>query len=576
MGTKFLRMFRCLGGVAVLALAAGLTPKPAAAQTCLQEEFNSVPKQTQKLNCSANDVRVAAVSNVRDLSGAPLTSCIEGTTFSFVADFNIVTTANATNAGGRDNIGLYFQTDPTKPDALFGTCVDNIISPIHACGSGSLAGINCGTAGYQEFDASPDNCGDTSSSVNGNIIDTIVVSNFLCEAPAGKTTLVLPNCTSWQTPGSSNLCVSDPNTGFPYPAPPAATPGSPSKCNCGVIPLPITPVTPSVIVQKACTTPQTPGPAVFTQGPNTQTPTSCNAGNGTTTESDIATYTVAITNTTGTSAITVDQICDSAYGNVFTVAGFSGPACAAGSQCPAGSLAGSYCGISGGNSTCAGLDIPATGTTTKTCTFTAGPQPELTTVSNTVSVKGHADLNTSRTFGPSTSNSVSVTSTEVPSTATVTKGFVATEAACATVRYQVDVKNTSALDEVETLSALNDSPFGDLTKCTNTGCANNSGANGTFQILGTNCGLATAVGTLLSNPGSGGGAFGTLAVGATYTCQFDGQFCSALDNNKCVSNSDTTSATLKGDEATNATFTSGSNTLTVKECLAVTVTSTGP
>jgi len=104
MGTKFLRMFRCLGGVAVLALAAGLTPKPAAAQTCLQEEFNSVPKQTQKLNCSANDVRVAAVSNVRDLSGAPLTSCIEGTTFSFVADFNIVTTANATNAGGRDNI----------------------------------------------------------------------------------------------------------------------------------------------------------------------------------------------------------------------------------------------------------------------------------------------------------------------------------------------------------------------------------------------------------------------------------------------------------------------------------------
>jgi len=545
----------------------GVLAATSSAQTCLQQEYNVINKQ--KLNCSANDVRVAAVSNVRDLNGNTLTSCIEGTTFSFVADFNIVTTANATNAGGRDNIGLYFQTDPTKPDALFGSCVDNIIAPVHPCGSsGALANINCGSTGYQEFDASPDNCGDTSSSVNGNITDTIVVTNFLCEAPTGSATLVLPNCTSWQTPGSSNLCVSNPPS-FPYPAPPAAIPGAPSKCNCGVIPLPITPVTPSVIVQKACTTGQTPGPVAFTQNPNSQSPTSCNAGNGTTTESEIATYTVAITNTTGTSAITVDQICDSAYGNVFTAAAFS-PACAAGSQCTSpNNVPGGYCGNSG--TTCGALDIPASGSTTATCTFTAGPQPELTTVTNTVTVKGHADLNPSRTFGPSASNSVSVKSTEVPSTATVTKGFVATEAACASVRYQVDVKNTSKVDETLTLSALNDSPFGDLTKCTNASCANNSGANGTFQILGTNCGLATAVGTLLTNPGAGGGAFSTIATGATYTCQFDGQFCSALDNNKCISNSDSTSATLNGDEATDSTFTQGSNTLKVTECLAVTV-----
>jgi hypothetical protein len=82
-----------------------------AANNCLQDEYNLVNKQN--LNCTANDVRVASVSGVRDLNGNPLSTCIEGTTFSFVADFHIVTTANATNSGGRDNVGLYFQTDPT-------------------------------------------------------------------------------------------------------------------------------------------------------------------------------------------------------------------------------------------------------------------------------------------------------------------------------------------------------------------------------------------------------------------------------------------------------------------------------
>ena len=36
----------------------------AMAQTCLQEEYNQV--QRQKLNCTANDVRIAQVQNIRD------------------------------------------------------------------------------------------------------------------------------------------------------------------------------------------------------------------------------------------------------------------------------------------------------------------------------------------------------------------------------------------------------------------------------------------------------------------------------------------------------------------------------
>ena len=545
MRTRFSRCFTQLGGFALLALATGLYSGTASAQTCLQNEYNVTNKQ--KLNCSANDVKVAQVTNIRDLNGNPLTTCIEGSTFSFVADFNIVTTANATNAGGRDNIGLYFQTDPTKPDALNGTCDDNIIAPVHPCGSsGALAGINCGSTGYKEFDPTPDNCGDTSSSVNSNIIDTIVVTNFLCQAPTGSQTLVLPNCTSWQTPGSSNLCESSaPN--FPYPAPPAAIPGSPSKCNCGVIPLNITPVTPTVLVQKACTTAQTPGPAVFTQGANpTQSPTSCNAGNGTTTESGIATYTISIDNTTGTSGITVDQVCDTAYGNVFTAASFTGPACAKGSQCNTvpNNVAGGYCGNSG--TSCGALDIPASGSgNPATCTFTAGPQPELTTVSNVVTVNGHADLDTSKTFSGVSNNAVAVgvTSTEVPTTAAVIKGFTSTLAACATVRYNVEVDNTSGVDEVATLSALSDSSFGSITSVHD-------------SVLATTCTVSQ-----------------TIAVGGNYKCTFDAQFCSAVDANTCISHSNTITATVKGDEASDVAFNPGSNTLTVKECLTPTITS---
>lgn len=544
MGTRLQTLTRCLTSKQLLllpaALIAVLMATTASAQTCLQQEYNLNPKDKQNLNCSAGDVRVASVTNVRGLDGQPLSSCIEGTTFSFVADFQIVTTANAQQAGGRDNIGLYFQRDPTKPDALIGSCVDNIISQVHPCGtSGALANINCGSTGYQEADPSPDNCGDTSSSVNPSIIDTIVVTDFVCEAPTGHTTLVLPNCTSWQTPGSSSLCQVS-TTNWPYPAPPAATPGAPSKCHCDTIPLPITPVTPSVIVQKACTTGQTTGPATFHQNPNTQSPTSCNAGNGTTTESEIATYTVAITNTTGTSAITIDQICDSAYGNVFTVSGFAGSACAKGSQCNTApnNVAGGYCGNAG--TTCGAMDIPASGSTTATCTFTAGPQPELTTVTNMVTVAGHADLNAQRTFTGQQSNSVSVTSTEVPTTASVTKDFGSTLAACATVRYNVEVDNTSALDEVATVSALNDSSFGSITSVHD-------------SVLATTCSVSQSI-----------------SVGGNYKCTFDAQFCSAVDANTCISHSNQVTATVKGDEASDVAFNQASQTLTVKECLTAT------
>src|SRR5713226_5654926 len=509
MRTRIPRLTRCttskwfvLFPVALLAMA--ILAPPASAQTCLQNEYNifngaaaDSTSQSLALNCTANDVRVAAVTGVRDLNGNPLTTCFQGTTFNFLADFEIVTSSTSS----RSNIGLYFASQ-NQANALTGSCVDNIISSPHQC-PGAASGIMCGSDNYHELDPQvnskggpvPDNCGDTSStdlsSTFGTAAEgvTVVVSNFLCEAPTGSTTLVLPNCTSWQIPGGTNVCFS-PSPSFPYEN--AATPGTKSKCNCGTIPLPITPVTVAPIVQKACNTTITnsPNPPTFTQNPNVASPTSCDAG----AEGSTVTYTVAITNTSNVpnNNVVVDQICDDQYGNVFTAGGFTGAACPAGSV---GTATNVSCPPS-----------PIAPGATGTCTFTA-VQGEIKTITDTASASGHSSINASSTFLKTQSNSVTVTSTDAPSSAKVTKAFVGTEAGCATVRYSVDVHNSSGADEVLTLSSLSDTAYGDITKL---------GSGTPPTVLGTTCGVADGLGTL-AGTGNGAGAFPqNIAVGGDY------------------------------------------------------------
>lgn len=531
--TRFLLTLSVLAiTVAIAAPAFAGTSDPT---LCLQTQYNQVNKQ--KLNCTANDVRVASVSNVTDLSGNSISTCIEGTTFSFLADFQVITTANATNAGGRDNIGLYFQTDPSKTDALIGnTCTDDIISPQHLCAtSGPAATSTCGSAGYQEFDTAPDNCGDTSASVNGNITDRILVQDFKCTTAnsvpcpfdSTKQCLSLPNCTSWQVPGSSILCVASPPT-YPFPfdgsGNPEAIPGSPSKCNCGIIALPVQPVNPKPLALKACNTPLTNTSPTFTFDPNsppgTASPTNCDAGEegvGT------ATYTVSIDNPSVSGAfgdIIVDQICDSAYGQVFPASG----------SCKAGTVG----TITGTN--CSALDVPL-GQHLE-CTFTAPSIGELNSVSNIVTVSGHSAVNNTVTFSTST-NQVTVHSSDAPADASVIKSYKATIAACATVTYQVEVDNTSGFDETETLSALSDTPFGSLTSVHD-------------SVKRTDCSVPQ-----------------TIAPGGKYTCTFDAEFCSAVDGNTCISHQNQiTTTTLVADEPSDVPFNKQSNILTVKECLS--------
>jgi len=208
---------------ALLALAILATPAFAAGN-CLQDEYSL--QQSQKLNCTANDVRVASVApNIRDLNGNVLGTgicdtsngpcCIQGSEISFLADFEIVTTSSSS----RSNIGLYFASQG-QSSALTGTCVDNIISPLHNC-TGTTNNTQCGSDNYHELDGNTatDNCGDTASSdfspvfqIAGSEGVTIEVDQFLCQPPAGQTQLSLPNCTSWQVPGKTLTCFSNPST----------------------------------------------------------------------------------------------------------------------------------------------------------------------------------------------------------------------------------------------------------------------------------------------------------------------------------------------------------------------------
>ncbi len=573
-----------LGAFVLVATAIAISPAPASAQTtgnnCLQDQYTAAGNH-QTLNCTANDVKVAKVINIRGLDGAPLSTCNSGQNFSFVADFLVQTTANSS----RSNIGLYFATADvnTQPTALTGSCSDNIIAPPHTC-SGTGASALCGSSSYQELDndgaSGPDNCGDTSSTdptvcldANNNVVScnsanvastwpgtqivTVEIDNFTCAAPTGSSQLVLPNCTSWQVPGKTLLCTSPPPS---YPYVTAAIPGSPSKCNCDTIPLGITVQAPSVEVNKYCTTDATPG----------TTNTSCEL----TPEGGNVTYTVTVANKSNFGDIIVDQICDNVYGTVFKATGYSGTACATSGSIPSG------------NTTCSSMTVAAGAT--GSCTFTV-TQDEAKTVKDIVNVSGHGS--SAGSFGPTPSSEVTVTSGEAPTTGTITKSYGSTTNVCTTVRYKVEVANTSAsnTDETITLSALQDSVFGDITTLHG-------------SVLGTTCGVATdahGLGTL-ADPYGEGTLPQTLAVGGgKYTCQFDARFCGApttitttagvctagycsagkssattcTTNAECdvtctgVQHTNSVSATVTGDEGATDVVSLTPGTLKVNECI---------
>jgi hypothetical protein len=175
-----------------------------------------------------------------------------------------------------------------------------------------------------------------------------------------------------------------------------------------------------------------------------------------------------------------------------------------------------------------------------TCTFdgtVTGTEPLL--VTDTVTANGIAG------GVPVTDrDSITVTIGEAAAAAQVSKSLDGAQE-CAIARYKVKVDNLSAAstDETEALTKLLDDKFGNITAL--------GSASGNPTVVGTTCGVATGsagLGTL--SGATGAGTLGTsIAVGGSYTCEFDGKFCAALTATSitCTSgleNMDTVTATL--------------------------------
>lgn len=272
-GASMKKWGRMLFLVVGISVAMALAP-PAFAANCMQENAGF------SLVCTANDVRIAEASNIRDLQGNPLTTCIAGETISFTGDFKVLLGAQA-----RYDIGLYFATDgdPNHNGAISGICSSDIITPANNISNNFI-----------QLDPKPDICGDITATKNPQIIRS-QVDNVLCQDTDGDGKLNLPNCTSWRQPGSNELCDAKSD----------AFPGSPSKCNCDIaFNIPVIVENGSITVTKDAVPASLPQPG------------------------GEFTFNVSVHNDAQFTNVTINKICDDRHGTIVAIAG---------QTCPAGS-----------------------------------------------------------------------------------------------------------------------------------------------------------------------------------------------------------------------------------------------
>ncbi|MDX9855927.1 MAG: hypothetical protein RBS86_03900, partial [Candidatus Moranbacteria bacterium] len=159
---------------------------------CMEEIAN-----TSNLNCTANDISIANVSNIEILDDG---CAFPGDTVTFKATWDVQSTATE-----RYDIGLYFSTDgdPNNDGALSGSCSVSTLP-------------NSPVPPWFNFDG--DFCGDASSSA---LVNPEITMTVQCLDDDGDNQLDLPYCASW-----------DNNAGGVCSSPTDAYPSNPAKCNC--------------------------------------------------------------------------------------------------------------------------------------------------------------------------------------------------------------------------------------------------------------------------------------------------------------------------------------------------------
>jgi hypothetical protein len=228
----------------------------------MQKVFGSPVLNSNKLNCTANDIRLS-----RAISVSPDT-CILGTRFNLTATFETIVTANS-----RYDAGFFFRIDGGP----------------NARGDGSSARGECSLSALTippppnppALNLDGDTCGDLNS---GTYNVTFTIPNVLCQDTNGNGKLNLPNCTSWHSNQGTGCAIED---AFAF------DPDTKSKCVCDdtfEVPVMVEPV--EVRVEKSATPTQVPEPG------------------GT------VTYTVQITNPAMVESVIIDSIVDDLYGNL--------------------------------------------------------------------------------------------------------------------------------------------------------------------------------------------------------------------------------------------------------------------
>jgi hypothetical protein len=294
----------------------------------------------------------------------------------------------------RFDVGFYISTDADDENdgALTGECTATVSNDPN-------------TANFINLDPEPlDLCGDIDDAHN----PLIVTSNQITvQCPAEGEQVMVPFCTTWRQPGSNEVC----RTRFD------AFPGSPSKCNCGDIAIPIfaAPVEFSVTkttVPEMATVPESGGSA---------------------------TYSVTVHNDSTVADLTLNSLTDNQYGDI--------------TQLSATVTA----------TTCA---VPQTiaPTATYACTFTATVPPGNVGGSFTDVVEACG----SNIANPEVckTDDATVLYSDVPQAPTLAKA--ATGFACQIdVTYTVVVTNNPGQDPTPsalTLTSLIDAPYGDITQ----------------------------------------------------------------------------------------------------------------
>lgn len=372
---------------------------------CMQRVFGFPVTPTNKLNCTANDIKL---SGVDEMSISPK-NCTKGEEFTLTAIFTTEVTANE-----RYDAGFFFRIDggATARGDLPG-----------ATGQCSLSAL---TPSEPPPPSPADLDGDTCADLNSGVyMLEFTIPGVKCNDSDNDGKLNLPYCTSWHSKKGTFCSTELPPDDeleddllFDGDEAPFFRPDTKSKCVCDD-----TFQVPVIVEDAELTVTKTADPTeVFEPG-------------------DIVQYTVEITNTSNFSSVAIDTIVDDKFGDLLEL------------EEPNIKLLTNDCDDLA-NATLGPGDV-------EICVFTAEVTGNAGFVhTNIVTVTG-TQLDKDNTV--EASDDADVTVENVVTTPVITKSVSSCQAASVDMNYQVMIVNPTPSDPL-TVDSLVDDKFGDITE----------------------------------------------------------------------------------------------------------------